>query len=133
MNYHEFLDHVHAQPGPDSEEEALTATKATLGTLGERILPGLRENVAAQLDQDLVPFLTAYPGAESDRVEPFSLRDFYRRVADRADIAEEDAVMHARAVMTTLAQALTHGQWEDLLSQLSDEYQGLTGEYPDTR
>jgi uncharacterized protein (DUF2267 family) len=129
MQYQAFLDHVMAQPGPETEEAALRATKATLGTLGERIVGPLRDNVAAQLDEKLAPLMTAYSEVE-EAVEPFALEVFYRRVSDRAGVGVTDAVAHARAVMITLREALTPGQWASLVSQLPEDYSGLLGEYP---
>jgi uncharacterized protein (DUF2267 family) len=129
MDYHAFLDHVVAQPGPDTEDAALRATQATLGTLGERIVGPLRDNVASQLDEELAPLMTAYSDSD-EPVEPFDLKTFYRRVSNRADVGVTDAVAHARAVMITLREALTPGQWASLISQLPEDYSGLLGEYP---
>ncbi len=129
MEYREFLNRVAVQPGVGGEDEALAATKATLGTLGERLQGALIDDTAEQLDQGLATMLHAFSHTEDAEVE-FGLRGFYERVAERAGVTPEKAVAYARAAMATLQEALTPEMWESLRADLPGAYGELMGGYP---
>ena len=116
MTYDEFIDAV-AERGQLSREEAEEVTHATLQTLAERITRGEADDVASQLPKRLKdPLLTA-----NEQAEPFGLEEFKRRVSERS-AAVDDTTDAIRAVMTTLREALTGGEFEDLMNQLPDEF-----------
>ena len=58
--------------------------------------------------------------------ERFDVEEFYRRVADVEDLAEPaEARRHARAVAAGMKSALSEGELNDVLAQLSPDYDDL--------
>ncbi len=117
MRYEEFIDRVAGHVVVGSREEAERVTRATLETLGERLGREERDDLASQLPHELKEYLLARP--HSDR---FLLDEFYNRVSARADIRHVHGVREAQAVMAVLREAISPGEWEDLLSKLPDDY-----------
>ncbi len=127
MDYNEFIRRVQERADLPSREAAVELTKATLATLGERLYRTTRDNLAAQLDNDLKPYL----GAETDPVgsrkqlTPFDLENFFGRVSGRADMSVAEAARHAPVVIGVLQEAVSAGQWEAVTDELPDEYSRL--------
>jgi uncharacterized protein (DUF2267 family) len=116
MTYDEFIDAV-AELGQLSREEAEEVTHATLQTLAERITGGEADDVASQLPKRLKDALLT----TNEQAEPCGLEEFKRRVSERS--AGIDDTTHAiRAVMTTLREALTGGEFDDVMDQLPVEF-----------
>ena len=105
-----------------SREEAERAVKATLETLKQRLAGYEPDNLAAQLPEDLADPLRGEGGREG-----FALAEFYRRVAEKEDVDESQAIRHARAVALVLQEAVTTGEMDDVRHQLKDEYAELFG------
>ena len=123
MQYDEFISKVVERSDLDREAaEALTT--ATLRTLAERITGGEAEDLAAQLPAQLKPPLTA--GVE-EPAEPFDVAEFIRRVAERAGVDEDTALASQGAIFSTLREAVTPGELDDIISQLPQEFRGLVG------
>ena len=51
-----------------------------------------------------------------------SLDEFVARVAEREGVSREQALDHARAVFTTLREAIPDKEWSDLLTELPRAY-----------
>jgi uncharacterized protein (DUF2267 family) len=130
MRYHEFINRVQERTDLGSRDEAARATEATLATLGERLYRTERENLAAQLPDELKEDLFKRVDSEVIRrdVDRFSLEEFYIRVSARAEVGYPDAVKRAQAVIAVLQEAVSAGEIEDVLSKLPDEYGELFGE-----
>jgi uncharacterized protein (DUF2267 family) len=121
MKSHEFIAAVKRAADLSSSEDAERAAVATLQTLGERLAGGEPFDLASQLPAELAEALPVIgPG------ETFGLEEFYRRVAVREGTDRETARRHARAVMSVLRQAISSGEWDDILAQLPKEYNELT-------
>jgi uncharacterized protein (DUF2267 family) len=98
-----------------SHEEAADVTRITLARLGERLTGGQAQDLAAQLPAELQPALlqaAATPATSS------GIHEFLRRLAGDLNATEETARSDASAVVTTLAEAITGGQLNQILSQL---------------
>lgn len=54
--------------------------------------------------------------------------EFYHRVPARAEIGHPAAVVQVQAIMATLREAISAGEWQDLREELPDEYADLMGE-----
>jgi uncharacterized protein (DUF2267 family) len=125
MKYEEFIAHV-AQNAELSEEDAATLTVATLATLSERITGGEAQDLAAQLPG---PLQSALASAQ-ENAEAFSFKEFVERTAERAgtdaDVAEGAVV----AVFETLRDAVTPGEFDDVLSQLPADFHRLGASGP---
>jgi len=104
-------------------EEAQKFTRATLETLRERLAGNEPSNLAAQLPPEIATYVEGSGGGE-----PFSVEEFYDRVAKREGVSRDEAVRHARAVATVMQTAVTGGEIDDVRSQLGDEYEELFGQ-----
>jgi uncharacterized protein (DUF2267 family) len=96
---------------------------ATLRTLGDRISGGEAKDLAAQLPGPLKGDLETVP----EQAEAFDVDEFIRRVAERGHVGSEEARTGAVAVLTTVREAVTPGELDDVLSQLPQEYRELVG------
>jgi uncharacterized protein (DUF2267 family) len=105
------------------EETAERIEHATLQTLADRISGGEAEDLAAQLPGPLKDDLQ--PARED--AEAFDVDEFVRRVAERGDVGQEEARTGAVAVLITVREAVTPGEFDDVLSQLPQEYRELVG------
>lgn len=91
----------------DSRGAAERATRATLGTLAERIPAGLAEKLAAQLPYEIGEHLRRVdkaPDVPATGVH-MSGHEFFERIAQREAKSFPKAVHHARAVIEVASQA----------------------------
>lgn len=132
MRYHEFVRRVQEQGGFDSPDEAVTAIRATLSTLGECLYRTQRRHLASQLPKEAKEFLFEYVDSEVTRapVGCHTLQEFYDRVGARADVTRTRAVDRARVVATVLREALPDGAWAPVVEALPKEYRELLEEKP---
>ena len=93
-------------------------TRATLATLAERITGGEAQDLAAQLPG---PLKTALTGAQ-ENAEAFSFEEFVERTAERAGTDVDVAEVAVIAVFATLRDAVTPGEFDDVLSQLPSDF-----------
>lgn len=101
--------------------DAIDLTRATLATLADRIGGGAVRDLAAQLPGPLQDALLP----TTEEAEAFSFEEFINRVAERTrrkSIVSESAVA---AVMATLRDAVTPGEFDDILSQLPKDFHRL--------
>jgi uncharacterized protein (DUF2267 family) len=120
VRFDEFIKHV-SERAEVQRDEAAMLTRAVLATLGERLTGGEADDLAAQLPQELKKELLE-AGPEPD---DFDLEEFIRRVAARTGVSEEEAWRASRAVMTTLREAITEGEFDDVYAQLPKEFNKL--------
>ncbi|BBL81210.1 hypothetical protein RxyAA322_30640 [Rubrobacter xylanophilus] len=125
MKYEEFIAEVRRRASLGSDGEAEAASQATLRTLAERLAGGEPHDLASQLPRELAEY-ARYEGEQKS--DPFSLEEFYRRVAEREGVGVADASRHARVVMEVVREAVTAGELGDVRSQLPAEYGPLFGE-----
>lgn len=129
MDHDSFIGRVQNRAELASRGAALSASRATLQTLGERIQEGEATNLAAQLPDELGRFLEEH----ADTTESFDFGEFVERVAERdenlgdggIDDDRSAAELHARAVVDVLDEAVTEGQIADVRDQLPDDYGDL--------
>jgi uncharacterized protein (DUF2267 family) len=121
MQLHEFLGRIQQQASIDSKEQALHAIQATFETLSERLKGGEPLDMGAQLPHLLQEYVDVGEG------ERFGADDFFRRVADREGVSEDDGRRHARAVLGVVSEAISAGEMKDVMAQLPQEYHGLFG------
>ena len=120
MNYDTFIDMVAQRAGVDSEA-AVDLTRGTLETLADRLTGGEAMDLAAQLPQPL----QATMRNPADAAERFGAPEFIRRVGERAGVDEATARTGVRAVLTTVREAVTGGEFDDVMSQLPREFRDL--------
>jgi uncharacterized protein (DUF2267 family) len=122
VKYPEFIKKV-AEQADVSKDEAEALVAATLRTLGERITGGEADDLAAQLPEELKPYLTkSEEGAKS-----FGVDEFIRRVAERAGTDPDRALAAQGAIWATVRETVTSGELDDIAAQLPDDLKGLVG------
>ncbi|SCF24312.1 DUF2267 domain-containing protein [Micromonospora mirobrigensis] len=122
MNYDTFVDQVAQRTGLDPDR-AVQLIHATLRTLAERLTGGEVLDLAAQLPDPLR--LALRTGPDDEAAERFDAREFGARVGERADADEATARAAARAVLTTLREAVTGDEFDDVVTQLPRDYRDL--------
>ena len=123
MKGEQFIAEVRNLAELDTNEDAQRAIRVTLQTLKERLAGNEPSNLAAQLPPEVAGFVEGEGGRE-----PFSVEEFYERVAQREGVGTDEAIRHARAVATVLQTAVSGGELEDVRSQLGDDYEELFGQ-----
>lgn len=116
----EVLRTVQDRAGLDSKDAARDVASATLRTLGERLTAGEANDLARYLPGDLAEQLVPSDGKE-DATE-YSLDEFVRRVAEREGAGEDEARVHAHAVCSTLADAVSERELDAARKQLPDPF-----------
>ena len=120
MQYEEFIGQVQHRARLATRRDAEKAVQATLHTLAERLAGGAADNLAAQLPADIRCHLTE---ARSDGA-PFTLDEFFGKVAEREGVQTPEAAWHARCVLDVLEDA-TSGTLDKVRSQLPPEWDPL--------
>jgi uncharacterized protein (DUF2267 family) len=123
MKDDEFIAEVRNLAELGNDDEAEKATRATLETLRERLAGNEPSNLAAQLPPEIASYVEGSGGQTS-----FGVDEFYGRVAQKEGVSQDEAVRHARAVATVLQTAVTGGEFDDVRSQLGNEYKELFGQ-----
>jgi uncharacterized protein (DUF2267 family) len=117
MKHGEFIKHVHERAGvPKDLAEKLT--RVTLETLADRLAGGEPHDLASQLPQELQDYVRP----RTKIAERFGVDEFVNRVAAAAGVDAETARRGVRAVLMTVREAVTPGEWDDVMAQLPAEY-----------
>jgi uncharacterized protein (DUF2267 family) len=122
VDYQTFIE-TEAQRAGLPQDQAENVAHATLKTLADRITGGEAEDLAAQLPTPLKDDLHK----EQENAEAFDVDEFVRRVSERAHVDESTARTGAVATMVTVREAVTPGEFDDITSQLPQEYRELVG------
>ncbi|GIJ25032.1 hypothetical protein Vqi01_01940 [Micromonospora qiuiae] len=122
MDYDTFVDQVARRTGT-SWQRAAELIRATLATLAERLTGGEVLDLAVQLPEPLRPPLRPTPDTEA--AERFGAAEFVARVALRGGIEESAARDVASAVFSTLREAVTGGEFDELVVRLPRDYREL--------
>jgi uncharacterized protein (DUF2267 family) len=126
VDYDQFVGIV-SQRGGLPREQAEAIARTTLETLSELITPDEVEDLAAQLPKPLKEQLHPH-----DRTESYGVDEFVRRVSERAKVPTPVAAIGVKAGLTTVREAVTEGEFDDVVAQLPDEYAAVIGP-PDWR
>lgn len=108
-------------------EQAATIARATLQTLAERVTGGEAEELAAQLPDELSGYLTPPTGGARPTG---GILEFLHRVAERAAVDPAVAEVGVRAVFNTLREAVTVGEFQDLVAQLPKGFNAMVDPIP---
>jgi uncharacterized protein (DUF2267 family) len=123
MRYDLFLSRVKERGEYADAQEAEEVTRAVLGLLAQRLPEGEADDLAAQLPHPAAEMLTWVDGPVSN----MGVREFLDRVAAQTDATEVTAQWDASAVLTTVAEAVSGGELNDVLTQLPSGYAALFG------
>lgn len=124
MKYDGFLARVRELGEYNDQDEAADVTNAVLEVLAQRISPGEVKDLASQLPGPLRQVLEQ---ATPQQARSFGIEEFYRRVAERTRARPRTAQWDASAVLTTVADAVTGGELNQIISQLPSSYAVLFG------
>lgn len=122
MNRDEFLGKVRERGEYADRAETERVTRTVLAVLGERLGGVEAKDLAAQLPGDLADALPSGGVGQG-----YGEQKFLRRVAEQLGATEETALWDASAVLTTVAEAVTGGQLNQILSRLPSGYAELFG------
>ena len=122
MKYDTFVGQVQSRAKLGSLGDAVGAIRATLETLGERLAGGEAKDLASQLPREIGYYLFRGSTGLGDR---FHYREFVERVAYRECVDEPEAAYHSRVVMEVLSEAVSPGEFEDIIAQLPEDYAPL--------
>lgn len=122
MDFSRFVQRVQERSHTPSREASTMATISVLTTLSERISPGQRRNLSAQLPNELKPMFLS-----GEHQEGFGAREFVRRVKGRCGVDHDEAEALTQAVLGTLGEAITPGEIDDVAAELPREYDPLLG------
>ncbi|WP_031508853.1 DUF2267 domain-containing protein [Streptomyces megasporus] len=124
MRYDEFLARVRDLGEYKSQKEAEEITDAVLSVFASRITPGEVEDLAAQLPGHLSDVLQEN---RVDQPETFGVEEFCRRVGERTGARPRTAEWDASAVLAPMSEAISGGEFNQILSQLPSGYAVLFG------
>ncbi|MBA8826299.1 uncharacterized protein (DUF2267 family) [Saccharopolyspora lacisalsi] len=123
MKHDELLARVRDSGEYDTREETERVVRVVLAVLGVRLGGGEAEDLAAQVPDQVSGVLTVQ--ADSGGVQ-VGIEDFLREVSRQLGTASTEAARwDASAVLTTLAEGITGGELNQLLSQLPSGYAPL--------
>lgn len=120
VDNNEFLDAVAKRSGLPPTEAA-NVTRATLETLAERISGGEARDLAAQLPEEL----RGYLHKQEETAQRLDLAEFVHEVRARAALDDQRAGVGARAVLTTVRDAVSADELEDVMSELPKDLRQL--------
>ncbi len=125
MQFREFVGQVQSRTRLGSMGEALSAIRATLETLGERLAGGATDNLAAQLPREVGEYLKQGSLSDLYAGERLSLDEFYGRVALKEQANLSEAAHHAREVMQVVQETVSPGEIDNIRAQLPEDYAPL--------
>lgn len=123
MKYEEFVARVRERGEYDNAAEAQQVISVVVTTLAERLTADEARQLGAQLPAQLGEVLTN-AGGGGQRI---GVAEFLRRVGEGTGATERTAEWDASAVLTTIADAVSGGELNDVLTQLPSGYATLFG------
>ena len=117
----EFAGRVARRTGLD-RERAMRVAGAVVETLAERISGGEVEDLRARLPLEVHPALKRGRAASGDHARSMPLQSFLARVAEREGVPPAEALVHARAVLATMREAVGDEEFLDVMSELPADY-----------
>ena len=123
MRYDEFLAKVRERGEYTDNDEAARVTETVLALLAERLSGGEPKDLASQLPGELQEVLLRTPA----EAESYGVQEFLRRAAERLNATEQTALWDTSAVLSTVAEAISGGELNNVLSQLPSGYAELFG------
>lgn len=120
MKYDRMVKGVDERAGLGDWAEAERTLRVVIQALADRLLGDEADDMLAQLPEPLKSEITVTPQAD-----PMNPQEFVRRVAGDLGLQEDEARDRVRAVFATLHDAVTEGEWEEVVGQLDRKYSEL--------
>jgi len=124
VNYDQFVAAVRDRGEYADRSEADEVATWVLELLARRLTREEANDLAAQLP---APLAKAVQRRGDQPAQTFGVEEFLHRVAERIGARPGTAEWDASAVLSTLAEAVSGGQLNQLLSQLPSGYAPLFG------
>jgi uncharacterized protein (DUF2267 family) len=120
VKYDQMVKAVEERAGIVDREDAERTLRVVVQALADRLLGGEADDLLAQLPEPLKSEIRV-----TDEADPMKPQEFVQRVARELDLPEEEARDRVRAVFGTLQEAVTEGEWEEVVGQLDRKYAEL--------
>jgi uncharacterized protein (DUF2267 family) len=120
MKFDEFLQKVEERTGVAGQEEALRTAVVVLQALCDRLTRKEASDLLAQLPARLKRKVKA-----THAVMRMTHEEFVERVARELQITPEDARQRVRGVFATLREAVSPGEFQDVVEELDPPYADL--------
>jgi uncharacterized protein (DUF2267 family) len=117
MKFSDFVRAVGERAGIADRFEAERTAVVVLAALCDRLTGKEANDLLAQLPAMLKELVVYTPAAL-----PISADQFVERVARELEVSPDEARKRIRAVFQTLREAVTRGEFQDVLEQLDPEY-----------
>ncbi|MCW2965294.1 MAG: hypothetical protein JWO17_2546 [Actinomycetia bacterium] len=120
MKYDRMVEAVEERAGLGDWAEAERTLRVVVQSLADRLLGDEADDLLAQLPEPLKSEIIVTPQAD-----PMNPLEFVQRVAGDLGVPEDEARERVRAAFMTLHEAVTEGEWEDVVGQLDRTYAEL--------
>jgi uncharacterized protein (DUF2267 family) len=120
VTYDQMAKAVQERAELDDRADAGHTLQAVTQTLSDRLIGGEADDLLAQLPEPLKSEIVV-----TEEADPMDPDEFVERVARELELPEDEARERVRAVFATLHEAVTEGEWEEVVGQLDDRYAGL--------
>jgi uncharacterized protein (DUF2267 family) len=117
MQNDEFVKAVRERAQIPDRDDAERTAVAVLQALADRLTGGEADDLLAQLPEPLKSRISVTPEAD-----PMTPDEFVDRIARELELPRVEARDRVRAVFSVLREAVTPGEFEDVLSQLDRDY-----------
>ncbi|MFP3855351.1 MAG: DUF2267 domain-containing protein [Anaerolineales bacterium] len=117
MEYQDFINKVEEQEGVGGRAEAERLTEIVLSRLALRLSRAERSDTAGELPDQLKVY---FDSGEEREILPY--REFVNRVNSDYPGAYTETEVRIRAVLVALREAISEGQFRDILEDLPVEY-----------
>jgi uncharacterized protein (DUF2267 family) len=124
MRHDEFLAQVRERGEYNDQKEAEEISLAVLSVLASRITGNEAKDLAAQLPE---PLDGPMREAADSAAETFGVNEFLERVAQLTGARPRTAEWDAGAVLSTLSEAISGGELNQIISQLPSGFAPLFG------
>jgi uncharacterized protein (DUF2267 family) len=120
VKYDQMVKAVKERAGLGDSAEAERTLRVVVQALSDRLLGGEADDLLAQLPEPLKSEIKVTPLAD-----PMNPQEFLERVGRDLGLPEDEARDRVRAVFSTLHDAVTEGEWEEVVGQLDRKYADL--------
>jgi uncharacterized protein (DUF2267 family) len=120
VKYDQMVKGVDERAALGDRAEAERTLRVVVQALADRLLGDEADDLRAQLPEPLKSEITVTPQAD-----PMNPQEFVERVAGDLGLQEDEARDRVRAVFATLHEAVTEGEWEEVVGQLDRNYAEL--------
>jgi uncharacterized protein (DUF2267 family) len=120
VKYDEMVKTVKERARLADREDAESTMWVAVQALSDRLIGGEADDLLAQLPEPLKSEILVV-----DEADPMDPQAFVQRVARELELPEQEARERVRAVFGTLHEAVTEGEWEQVVGQLDKKYAEL--------